>query len=75
MGMNPKQFREWRKAHGLKQSEAADLLGLKKRMVQYYENGKRSGRTVKIPKYIRLACYAVHQNVADYDGDKVSRIG
>lgn len=68
--MNSRQFREWRRALGLKQKEAADMLGLKKRMIQYYEKGERDGKKVDIPLYVRLACYALHSGVADYDGDK-----
>lgn len=67
--MQPDQFRAWRKAHKLKQKDAADLLGLKKRMIQYYEKGHRDGRSVKIPKSIRLACYAISQGIADYNGE------
>ena len=69
--MSPRQFRQWRRSLGLKQKEAADLLGLKKRMIQYYEKGERDGKSITIPKYIRLACYAVREGVADYDGDRV----
>ena len=67
--MSPKQFRHWRRSLGLKQKEAADLLGLKKRMIQYYEKGERDGKSVTVPKYVRLACYALRDGVADYDGE------
>ena len=33
--MSPAEFRAWRKSRGLKQKEAAEKLGLKKRMIQY----------------------------------------
>lgn len=66
--MSPDQFRSWRKSLGLKQKEAADLLGLKKRMIQYYEKGKRDGRPVEIPKSIRLACFALTNGIGDFDG-------
>lgn len=69
--MSPKQFRHWRRSLGLKQKEAADLLGLKKRMIQYYEKGERDGQRVTVPKYVRLACYALHEGIADYDGEQV----
>ena len=72
--MSPKQFRHWRRSLGLKQKEAADLLGLKKRMIQYYEKGERNGSEVTIPKYVRLACYAVREGVADFDGDDVKAL-
>jgi len=69
--MDPKQFKKWRKALGLRQRDAAELLGLNKRMIQYYEKGERDGKEVVIPKYIRLACYALQQKVSDFDGDNV----
>lgn len=69
--MSPDQFREWRKSLGLKQKDAAEQLGLKKRMIQYYEKGNRDGRPVEIPKSIRLACYALSSGIGDFDGNKV----
>ena len=72
--MNPAQFRQWRKNLGLKQKEAATLLGLNKRMIQYYEKGERDGKRVEIPLYVRLACFALRENVADFDGDKVTAL-
>ncbi len=53
---------------GLKQREAADLLGLKKRVIQYYEQGERDGKPVDIPKSVALACYAITAGVESYDG-------
>lgn len=70
--MGPEQFRAWRKSLGLKQKEAADRLGLKKRMIQYYEKGNRDGKAVKIPKTVRLACYALSHGILDFDGEQVS---
>jgi transcriptional regulator with XRE-family HTH domain len=72
--MTPEQFRTWRKALGLKQRDAADRLGLKKRMIQYYEKGKRDGKPVVIPKTVRLACAALAHGVADFDGVTESRV-
>jgi transcriptional regulator with XRE-family HTH domain len=66
--MTPDQFKSWRKAMGLKQKEAADLLGLKKRVIQYYEHGKRDGKVVEIPKTVALACYALTAGIESYDG-------
>ena len=66
--MTPHEFRSWRKAMGLKQKEAADRLGLKKRVIQYYERGSRDGRKVGIPKSVELACYALAAGVEAYDG-------
>ncbi|MGX1307621.1 transcriptional regulator with XRE-family HTH domain [Amorphus suaedae] len=70
--MGPEQFRAWRKSLGLKQKEAADRLGLKKRMIQYYEKGNRDGKAVRIPKTVRLACYALSHGILDFDGEQVS---
>ena len=67
--MDPTQFRHWRKSLGLKQAAAGNLLGLKRRMIQYYEKGDRNGKAVAIPKYIRLACFAITQGVQDFDGE------
>jgi len=70
MPMSPKQFRRWRKSLGLKQKDAAELLGLKKRMIQYYEKGERDGKKINIPKYVRLACYALGEGIHDFDGER-----
>jgi transcriptional regulator with XRE-family HTH domain len=66
--MTPHGFKAWRKALGLSQKKAADALGLKNRIVQYYEKGERDGEKVKIPKHVRLACYALSVGVSDYHG-------
>lgn len=66
--MTPGEFKAWRKALGLSQKKAADALGLKNRIVQYYEKGERDGDRVKIPKHVRLACYALSIGVHDYHG-------
>jgi transcriptional regulator with XRE-family HTH domain len=66
--MTPSDFKAWRKSLGLSQKKAADALGLKNRIVQYYEKGERDGDKVKIPKHVRLACYALSLGVADYHG-------
>ena len=64
--MRPSDFKRWRKGLKLSQQEAADVLGLKRRVVQYYEKGERDGEPVEIPKSVRLACYAIAQGVYDY---------
>lgn len=69
--MTPEQFRSWRKANGWKQRELADRLGLKRRMIQYYERGDRDGKQVEIPKTVRLACYAIACGVEEFDGRTV----
>jgi len=66
--VTPRKFKRWRKRLKLSQKEAAEALGLKPRMIQYYEKGERNGEKVKIPKTVRLACYAIDQGVEDYDG-------
>ena len=66
--MTPEEFKTWRKTLGLSQKKAADALGLKNRIVQYYEKGERDGEKVKIPKHVRLACYALSIGVGDYHG-------
>ena len=66
--MSPDAFRRWRKALKLSQKEAAEALGLKRRVVQYYEKGTRDGQRVSIPKTVRLACYALMNGCRDYDG-------
>jgi transcriptional regulator with XRE-family HTH domain len=66
--MTPDAFKAWRKSLGLSQKKAADALGLKNRIVQYYEKGERDGDKVKIPKHVRLACYALSIGMADYHG-------
>ena len=68
--MTPNQFKSWRKSFGLKQKEAADTLGLKKRMIQYYETGKRDGKHVAIPKAVSLACFALSQGVKSFNGSE-----
>jgi len=66
--MTPKEFRRWRKGLKLSQKAAAEALGLKPRMIQYYEKGERNGEKVSVPKTVRLACYALSKGVVDYDG-------
>lgn len=66
--MKPLDFKHWRKGMGLSQKEAAHVLGVKRRVVQYYEKGERDGKTIEIPLYIRLACAAYAQGIRDYHG-------
>lgn len=66
--MEPSDFRKWRKSLHMSQKDAAHALGLKRRMIQYYESGARDGETVVIPKSIRLACFALTEGVTDYHG-------
>lgn len=73
--MEPHDFRKWRKALGLSQKDAAEALGLKRRMIQYYEKGERDGDHVHIPLTVALACYALSEGVTNYrgPGKKVER--
>lgn len=66
--MSPAGFKMWRKSLKLSQKEAAHALGLKRRILQYYEKGERNGERVAIPKTVRLACYALAQGCEDYAG-------
>ena len=66
--MSPAAFKRWRKSLKLSQKEAAHALGLKRRILQYYEKGERDGEPVEVPKTVRLACYALTQGCKDYDG-------
>jgi predicted transcriptional regulator len=56
------------------QIEAAEALGLKRRVVQYYEKGERDGEKVVIPKSVSLACYALAQGVTEYKGPSRSDV-
>ncbi len=73
--MTPTDFKAWRKALRLSQKKAADALGLKNRIVQYYEKGERDGDKVKIPKHVRLACYALTVGIEDYHGPETEPAG
>lgn len=44
-------FRNWRQRHGLSLTTAAELLGLSRRLVAYYDSGERA-----VPKTVQLAC-------------------
>ena len=65
--MTPEDFKSWRKSMGLKRKETADLLGLKKRNIRNFENGKSKKGTL-IPKSVTLACYALSRGVSQFDG-------
>jgi transcriptional regulator with XRE-family HTH domain len=72
--MTPEAFKAWRKSMKFKQKDAAHYLGLKKRIIQYYEKGSRNGKKVRIPKTVRLACYALSQGVHDFDGQACKEV-
>lgn len=66
--MKGPDFKRWRKLLGWSQKLAAEKLGLKRRVVQYYEKGERGDKPVKIPRTVRLACYALTLGIEDYGG-------
>ena len=68
LAMSPDRFKAWRKSLGLSQKEAAHALGLRRRIVQYYEKGSRDGVAVEVPKTVRLACFALARGCEDYSG-------
>ena len=70
MEMSPQSFKRWRKSLGLSQKEAAEALGLKRRMIQYYEKGERDGEPVTVPRSVRLAAWALSEGVSDFDGER-----
>ncbi|MEM8916662.1 MAG: helix-turn-helix transcriptional regulator [Pseudomonadota bacterium] len=70
--MSPQDFKKWRKSLHLSQKEAAHALGLKRRILQYYEKGERDGDKVKVPLTVRLACCALAKGYSDYSGPEDS---
>jgi transcriptional regulator with XRE-family HTH domain len=71
--MSHRDFKRWRKVMNLSQKEAAQALGLKRRILQYYEKGERNGDPVAIPKTVRLACFAIAHGCDDYRGPEIAR--
>lgn len=72
--LSPQAFKAWRKRLGLSQKQAGDALGLKTRMIQYYEKGERDGEPIAIPKTVRLACQALATGILDYDGKSITLV-
>ena len=66
--MQPSEFKAWRKSLALTQKQAAELLGLNSRIIQYYEKGVRNGKQLEIPKAIELACYTLNLGIKSYSG-------
>jgi predicted transcriptional regulator len=66
--MHEYDFKSWRRSLSLSQKEPAEALGLKRRIVQYYEKGERNGEAVAVPKSVRLACFAISEGVDDFFG-------
>ena len=71
--MKPAEFKAWRKMLKLTQKDAAHKLGLKSRIIQYYEKGERNGDPVEIPKAIELACYAITLGIDSYSGPDIGK--
>lgn len=70
--MSAEAFKAWRRKLGLSQKEAAKALGLKLRIIQYYEKGQRDGKAIIIPRSVRLACQALMTGILDYDGQTIT---
>jgi transcriptional regulator with XRE-family HTH domain len=70
--VQPIDFKRWRKSLGLSQKQAAQALGLKRRIIQYYEKGERDGEKVDVPRAVRLACFALSEGISDYHGPDVT---
>lgn len=70
--MSADAFKSWRRKLGLSQKEAAKALGLKLRIIQYYEKGQRDGKAIIIPRSVRLACQALMTGILDYDGQTIT---
>lgn len=64
--MTPGDFKKLRKFLKLSQKEMAEALGLKRRMIQYYEKGERDGEKLDIPKAVELACFALASGIRSY---------
>jgi hypothetical protein len=60
-------FLDWRHRHGLSLSDAANALGVSRRMVAYYSSGEKP-----VPKHVLLAClgWEVASN-ADQSGSTI----
>lgn len=56
--MTPELFKTWRKSCGLTQEQAAESIGISRRMVQQYEAGE-----YPVPLYIELACCEVSRRL------------
>jgi len=60
--MSSEAFRTWRKNHNLTLDRAADLLGLSRRMVAYYDSGEKP-----IPRTVMLATRALDGELQSID--------
>ena len=71
--MKPSGFEAWRKLMEMTQKDTASALGLKSRIIQYYEKGERNGQKFAIPTAIELACYALSLCVESYSGPETDK--
>lgn len=63
--MNKTEFRDWRKRMGWTQDEAARQLGMSRRHISSYEQGKApTGAPLLIPRVVELATHAL-ESLAD----------
>lgn len=63
--MTPAAFRAWRRRMGWSQQAAANALGISRRTVINYEQGKPEPSRV-----VGLACAALALGITDYTGHK-----
>jgi transcriptional regulator with XRE-family HTH domain len=66
--MTPSEFKSWRKSLKLTQKEAAHKLGLKPRIIQYYEKGERNGSSFAVPRSVELACFPISLGIERFPG-------
>ncbi len=65
--MTPDDFKAWRKAMGISQDGAAEVLQLSKATIQNYERGVRlDGKPAPIPHTTALACAALFHRIAPW---------
>lgn len=66
--MTPTDFKNWRKAMGLTQAKAAEVLDLSPSTIEFYEAGKRrgSGAPAPIPRTVALACAALAAGIGEW---------
>lgn len=74
--MTPAEFKSWREGCGLSRRQAATALGLSIPSIYNYELGIRreSGRAVRIPHTVALACNALAHGLAAWDGTQAAPV-
>ena len=63
--MDKISFKKWRKKNGFSQQQAADVLGLKRRMIQYYEKGKKGWFTKLKGDYVEIEILGLYWHFVD----------